>query len=457
MKTKNQSLSGTTTSRSSLSYIEELITGATQEGLFHVYVSAKYIDDGMVTTLRSNGFSVDKINNFLGDNYDYLINWEDNTPPPTPTPTPLPLVDMYMDSAGTNQAQLGITTTTYPVYVNWGDGSPIDVFNVGLSTTITHNYSALTYNQITVSSIDLATISEFSVGCSDLSGVTVYTYQGISLLTSCQSFSGGTNVNIEGDVLYLPGSLLTYSDSLGSNLYGDIANIPLSITSFESRGDNTLSGDFTYWASTSIINFAVTGQNTIDGVTSSIPSTIQSLELGGFNTIYGTIVDLPTGLINLQLGGNTTVNGRVNILPPNMEVIVIGGGNTVFGEIQNLPSTATYVDIGGNSTLDGDLSLIPANITYFSIGGENTITTYSSPRTWTSNFKNLYIKDSFASGFAASFIDQILNDLAMTSWAVGGNLEIKGTDSPKYNNVTDYTKLINGTSPVNNPVTVTFL
>lgn len=85
MKTKNQSLSGTTTSRSTLTYIEQLITGATQEGLFHVYVSAKYIDDGMVTTLRSNGFSVDKINNFLGDNYDYLINWGDDTPTVTPS------------------------------------------------------------------------------------------------------------------------------------------------------------------------------------------------------------------------------------------------------------------------------------------------------------------------------------------------------------------------------------
>ena len=93
MKTKNQSLSGTTTSRSSLTYIEQLITGATQQGLFYVYVPATYIDDGMVTTLRSNGFVVDKRNNFLGDNYEYLINWGDDTPSPsstfvTPTPTP---------------------------------------------------------------------------------------------------------------------------------------------------------------------------------------------------------------------------------------------------------------------------------------------------------------------------------------------------------------------------------
>ncbi len=454
MKTKNQSLSGTTSTRSTLTYIEQLITGATQEGLFHVYVSAKYIDDGMVTTLRSNGFSVDKINNFLGDNYDYLINWKDDTP--TPTPTPTPLMEMYMDNLNTNQAQLGITTTTYPVYVNWGDGSPIDVFNVGSSTTITHNYSPTTASTITVSSIDLATISEFSVGCSDLYGIVVYTYNGISLLTSCQSFSGGTNVNIEGDVVYLPASLLTYSDSSGSNLYGDIANIPLSITSFESRGDNTLSGDFADWTSTSIVNFVVTGQNSIDGDILSIPSTIQSLELGGFNTIYGSIANLPTGLINLRLSGDTTVSGRINVLPSNMEVIVIGGSNTVFGEIENLPSTSTYVDIGGNNTVSGDLTGIPTNIIYFSIGGNNTITTYNN-RTWSPNFQTLYI-NSAGSGFDTAEVNQILTDLSATSWAVGGNLEIIGTGTPdKYTNTTDYNKLINGDSPVNNPVTVSIL
>ena len=360
---------------------------------------------------------------------------------------------MYIDS-NTNQAQLGITTTTYPVYVNWGDGSPIDVFNVGFPTTITHNYSALTYHQITVSSIDLETISEFSVGCSDLNGVTIFTSLGISLLTSCQSFSAGINVNVEGDVVDLPASLLTYSD-LSSNITGDIANIPLSITSFESRGDNTLYGDFADWVSTSIINFAVTGLNTIDGDTASIPSTIQSLEIGGFNTIYGSIINLPTGLINLRLNGNTTVSGRINGLPPNIEVIVIGGTNTVFGEIQNLPSTATYVDIGGNNTVSGDLTGIPTNIIYFSIGGNNTITTYNN-RTWSPNFQTLYI-NSAGSGFDTTEVNQILTDLAATSWAVGGILEIIGTGSPKYTNTTDYNKLINGTSPVNNPVTVTIL
>jgi hypothetical protein len=361
---------------------------------------------------------------------------------------------MYMDNLNTNQAQLGITPTTYPVYVNWGDGSPIEVFNVGFQTTRTHNYSPPTGCTITVSSIDLATINEFIVGCSDLNGVILPTTE-ITKLTSCQSFSGGTNVDIEGDVVDLPGSLLTYSD-LSSNISGDIANIPLSIISFESRGTNTIYGDIAYWTSTSIINFAVTGQNQIDGDTASIPSSIQNLELGGVNSVYGSIANLPTGLINLQLNGYTTVSGNVSFLPPNMVVIVIGGYNTVSGRIQDLPATATYVDIGGNNTVTDDLSLIPSGITYFNIAGNNTITTYGSTRTWAPNFRTLYI-NSTSSGFGTTEVDMIFTDLAMTSWAVGGILTIKGTGSPQYTNVTDYNYLVTGHPPVNNPVTVTIL
>jgi hypothetical protein len=375
------------------------------------------------------------------------------TPTPTPTPTPI-LNPLYISGNTLSAAQLGITTSTYPVYVNWGDGTPVDVFNVGFPTTVTHNYSIPFSGRIIVSSIDLSTIDELFVGCLDVSTHVQIDTTEIAKVISCQSFSGGTNVNVYGDVVNLPNSLFTYSDLSGS-ITGDIANIPLSITSFESRGSNTLYGDFADWTSTSIINFEVTGNNTIDGDTSSIPSTIQSLELGGFNTIYGTVDDLPTGLINLRLNGNTTVNGRINVLPSNMEVIVIGGSNTVFGEIQNLPSTATYVDIGGNNTIDGDLTGIPTNIIYFSIGGNNTITTYNN-RTWSPKFQTLYI-NSDGSGFDTNEVDQLLNDLASTSWEVGGILTIIGKGSPQYTNVASYNDLVNGTAPVNNPVIVTFL
>ena len=387
-------------------------------------------------------------------------NTPTNTPTPsitpTPTPTPAPLMEMYVNIKLATDFQLGITTITYPVYVNWGDGSPIDLFNAGAPfTTITHNYSPATSDTIVIiSSIDLSTIDELVVGSSGSTNSSMFTTE-IAKATSCQLFSGGTNVGVNGDVVDLPTSLITFCN-LSGIISGDTGNIPLSITSFESRGGNTLSGDFASWVSTSIINFAVTGINTIDGDTASIPSTIQSLELDGLNTVYGDIGDLPTGLINLQLSGNTTVSGSTKDFPPNMEVIVIGGTNTVFDAIESLPLTATYVRIEGNNTLGGDLSIIPSGITYFVIAGDNTITTYSTPRVWALNFETLRIDSPF-SGFDTTEVDQILTDLAATSWDKLGHLVIIGTGSPKYNNVTDYNILTTGASPVNEPVAVTIL
>jgi hypothetical protein len=361
---------------------------------------------------------------------------------------------MYIFNKESTGAQLGIKTISYDVYVNWGDGI-IEVVTAGTSQTLVHNYSPTTNSTIVISSIDLSTIDELVLEGLGMNNTTYIFTTEIAKATSCRLFSGGTNAGVFGDVVDLPTSLITFCN-LSGVISGDTGNIPLSITSFESRGENALSGDFASWASTSITNFAVTGVNTIDGDTASIPSSIQSFELDGLNTVYGDIADLPTGLINLRLSGNTTVIGKTGLFPPNMEVIVIGGTNTVAEEIQKLPSTATYVRIEGNNQLIGDLSLIPPNITYFNIAGDNTITTYSAPRVWAPNFQTLYI-NSAGSGFDSGEVDQILTDLAATSWDKFGILVIIGVDNPKYTNVTDYDILTLGQSPVNNPVTVTFL
>ena len=334
------------------------------------------------------------------------------TPTRTPTPTPTPvLTPLYISGDTLSGVELVITNGVYPSYVNWGDGSPSEKFNEESITTLTHNYESPFRGVITISSFYLSTILTFSVSCLDgVNHMTMSTTE-ISKMTSCQSFSGGTNVDIIGDVVNLPTTLETYSDLSGS-ITGDIANIPLSINSFESRGTNTLYGDFASWTPSNIITFTVLGLNTISGDTASIPSSIQTLELDGQNSIYGTVEDLP--------------------------------------------STATYVNIGGNNTLGGDLSGIPSGITYFSIGGSNTITQYtSSSRVWASNFKNLTI-DSPSSGFKTADVDKILTNLAATSWDKDGILQIIGTGSPIYTNTVDYNILDLGTYPVNNPVNISF-
>ena len=363
---------------------------------------------------------------------------------------------MFISGITSNLARLIIKPSIHPVYVNWGDGSAIETFNVGFSTTLNHSYSTPFTGLITVFSTSLSTIEElgvFNIGSTPYTIAIDITE--IAKAISCKYFEGGYLTTVIGDVADLPNSLLTYS-GYSDGITGDIANIPSSITLFEAKGNNTLYGDIAS-LSTNISSFSVYGQNTISGNTSSIPSSIQSLELGGLNTINGDIANLPTGLINLRLDGNNTVNGNVSALPPNIESVTIDGNNTVNGLIQALPSTATYVRIDGNNTLSGDLSYIPVGITYFRVYGSNTITTYSVPRLWASNFYNLTIISPF-SGFDSTEVDQIFTDLSQITWANAiGTLQIIGTSTPKYNNVTDYLKLINGTNPINNPVVVTIL
>lgn len=65
------------TTRSDLSYINDLITGATSQGLYRVFVQNEYIDETMATELRNTyGYKVNTRNSFMGSNLDYIISWE---------------------------------------------------------------------------------------------------------------------------------------------------------------------------------------------------------------------------------------------------------------------------------------------------------------------------------------------------------------------------------------------
>lgn len=81
---------GSTQTRTTLSYVNNLVTGATSSGSYHIYVPNDYMDDSMMDTLIGYGYRVTKRNTLMGTNMDYLINWEPNPTPPTPTPTMTP-------------------------------------------------------------------------------------------------------------------------------------------------------------------------------------------------------------------------------------------------------------------------------------------------------------------------------------------------------------------------------
>lgn len=75
MDTSFHSASNTENTRLDLSYIESLISGATQQGLFSITVPNNKIDDTMADVIRTYGYDVYKKNSFLGENYDYVISW----------------------------------------------------------------------------------------------------------------------------------------------------------------------------------------------------------------------------------------------------------------------------------------------------------------------------------------------------------------------------------------------
>jgi hypothetical protein len=64
------------TTTGSLSYINNLVTGATTVGAYYVVVPNTVMNDTMATQLRNvYGYNVSKRNNFNGSNNDYMVSW----------------------------------------------------------------------------------------------------------------------------------------------------------------------------------------------------------------------------------------------------------------------------------------------------------------------------------------------------------------------------------------------
>ena len=76
----------------SLSYINNLVTGATLSGSYNITVPNKYMNDVMAKELRTvYGFNVTSKNQFNGSNDEYIISWGTiNVPTATPTATATP-------------------------------------------------------------------------------------------------------------------------------------------------------------------------------------------------------------------------------------------------------------------------------------------------------------------------------------------------------------------------------
>jgi hypothetical protein len=60
---------------SSLSYIDTLVSGATAQGLYSVVVDGSRVNTGMISTLRSYGYTVETTYDTMGTYPRYVISW----------------------------------------------------------------------------------------------------------------------------------------------------------------------------------------------------------------------------------------------------------------------------------------------------------------------------------------------------------------------------------------------
>jgi hypothetical protein len=105
------------TTTGSLSYINNLVTGATSSGSYNISVSNKYMNESMATLLRSYGYNVTTKNDHMGTNNDYVITWGtilDPTPTPTPTPSPTPTSTPTATPTSTPTSTPTVTPTAVP-------------------------------------------------------------------------------------------------------------------------------------------------------------------------------------------------------------------------------------------------------------------------------------------------------------------------------------------------------
>lgn len=103
----------------SLSYISQLISGATSSGSYSIFVPYTYMNSAMATQLTTiYGYSVSKRFSDMGTNREYLISWgtnEDPTPTPTPSPTATPTPSPTPLPATSTPTPLPATSTPTPL------------------------------------------------------------------------------------------------------------------------------------------------------------------------------------------------------------------------------------------------------------------------------------------------------------------------------------------------------
>ena len=106
------------------------------------------------------------------------------------------------------------------------------------------------------------------------------------------------------------------------------------------------------------------------------------------------------------------------------------GYNTVSGSLSDLPSGVTYFYCAGYNTVSGSLSDLPSGLTYFVCTGYNTVSGYTT-RTWAASMNRIYFVPTGTGGLTSAEIDQLLADLADTTWTSTKTITLTGTNAPR--------------------------
>ncbi|TLV03707.1 hypothetical protein [Dyadobacter luticola] len=126
------------------------------------------------------------------------------------------------------------------------------------------------------------------------------------------------------------------------------------------------------------------------------------------------------------------VRGSFRSLPKNLTTLQISDTTSLIdGKISELPRSLTFISlkfpIAYNFTpvIRGDLKDLPPNCTYFQDETNGGYYTYSS-RKWPENMRKVLIRISVRNSWNSGMIDQLLNDLAATSWTGEKIIDLTG-------------------------------
>lgn len=174
-----------------------------------------------------------------------------------------------------------------------------------------------------------------------------------------------------------------------------------------------------------------------DGVTpTSYPAGLNTLNHTYSSPYTGEIIltNYANSITSLNIGQNPVNNGTIEIRVTELAKLtnlgsLIATRDSVTGDISGLPNNMILFDIDEN-TLTGNIALIPSGMTTFDVKGANSISDYTSGRTWANNMKKVISLPS-SGGLSSTEVDNLLIDLSVGTWSVGGEINLKGTNAAR--------------------------